>query len=221
VSFRKDLFPIFTFEAGGARIEKTIAAMAAVTGEPTILVLYEVLAAPGPIVLGLRPFYAGRDYHALVHANDAVHREGTFAGGFLRYRSYEGLPEVFLAVPGSEYRPSPDWYYNFEYAREAERGLDSREDLFTPGSFTVTLEPGSRLGVIASTADPAGRDPFVLLAREQERRERLVAPFAGTLCRTLALAADQFLVRRQSGDGRSYGRSSPAIPGSPTGGGTP
>src|SRR4051812_4777744 len=47
VSFRKDLFPIFTFEAGGARIEKTIAAMAAVTGEPTILVLYEVLAAPG------------------------------------------------------------------------------------------------------------------------------------------------------------------------------
>ncbi|HZF09990.1 MAG TPA: amylo-alpha-1,6-glucosidase [Thermoanaerobaculia bacterium] len=199
-SFRRDLFPVFTFEAGGARIEKTIAAIA---GEPTILILYEVLEAPGPIVLELRPFYAGRDYHALVHANDAVHRAGSFAGGVLRYRSYDGLPEVFLSVPGSEYQVSPDWYYNFEYARESERGLDSREDLFTPGSFTVTLAPGARLGVFASTTDPAGRDPFALLAQERTRREHLLAPFADadTLCCTLVLAADQFLVRRQSRGG--------------------
>jgi len=199
-SFRRDLFPVFTFEAGGARIEKTIAAIA---GEPTILILYEVLEAPGPIVLELRPFYAGRDYHALVHANDAVHRAGSFAGGVLRYRSYDGLPEVFLSVPGSEYQVSPDWYYNFEYARESERGLDSREDLFTPGSFTVTLAPGARLGVFASTTDPAGRDPFALLAQERTRREHLLAPFADadTLSCTLVLAADQFLVRRQSRGG--------------------
>ncbi|HEV7517699.1 MAG TPA: amylo-alpha-1,6-glucosidase [Thermoanaerobaculia bacterium] len=198
--FRRDLFPVFTFEAGGVRIEKTIVA---VDGEPLTLVLYEVLAAPGPFLLELRPFYAGRDYHALVHANDAVHREGSWSRGVLRYRSYDGLPEVFLSVPGAEYRPSLDWYYNYEYAREAERGLDSREDLFTPGALTVTLGPGARLGVVAATEDPAGRDPFLLFAGERERRERLLDPFAnaGPLGRTLALAADQFLVRRKSRDG--------------------
>ncbi|MEA2693719.1 MAG: hypothetical protein QOJ16_3106 [Acidobacteriota bacterium] len=201
--FRRDLFPVFTFAAGGARIEKTVAAITGVDGEPLIVVLYEVLAALGPILLELRPFYAGRDYHSLVHANDAVYREGSFAGGVFRYRSYDGLPEVFLSVPGAEYHPSPNWYYNFEYARAAERGLDSREDLFTPGSFTVTLEPGARLGVIATTADPSGRDPLALLEREREGRERLRAPFAnaGPLVRTLALAADQFVVRRKSRDG--------------------
>ncbi len=204
--FRRDLFPIFTFEAGSVRIEKTVAGL---DGEPTTLVLYEVLAAPGPFVLELRPFYAGRDYHSLVHANDAVHREGTWNAGVFRYLSYDGLPEVFLAFsgnPGAEYRPSPDWYYNYEYAREAERGLDSREDLFTPGVFTVRLSPGARLGVIASTAVIANateRDPFVLLESERERRERLRAPFAaaGSLVRTLVLAADQFLVRRKSASG--------------------
>ncbi len=204
--FRRDLFPVFTFEAGGVRIEKTVAGL---DGEPTTLVLYEVLAAPGPFVLELRPFYAGRDYHALVHANDAVHREGSWSGGVLRYRSYGDLPEVFLAIsgiPGAEYRPSPDWYYNYEYTKEAERGLDSREDLFTPGSLTVPLSPDAKFGVIASTApiaDSAESDPFALLERERERRERLRAPFVGanSLVRTLVLAADQFLVRRKSRDG--------------------
>jgi predicted glycogen debranching enzyme len=206
IGFRRDLFPVFTFEAGGVRIEKTVAGL---DGEPTTLVLYEVLAAPGPFVLELRPFYAGRDYHSLVHANDAVHREGSWKGGVFRYLSYDGLPEVFLAFsgsPGAEYRSSPDWYYNYEYEKEAERGLDSREDLFTPGAFTVPLCPGARLGVIASTAAIANateRDPFVLLESERQRRERLRAPYAaaGPLVRTLVLAADQFLVRRKSAGG--------------------
>ena len=54
-SFRKDLFPVFDFEAGGVKLRKTVAA---VDGENTTLVLYEVLEAPGPFILSLRPFLA-------------------------------------------------------------------------------------------------------------------------------------------------------------------
>ena len=60
-SFHKDLFPVFEYEAGGVRLRKTVAAVA---GENTTLVLYEVLEAPGPFVLSLRPFLAARDQHA-------------------------------------------------------------------------------------------------------------------------------------------------------------
>ena len=59
-AFRKDLFPAFDFEAGGVRLRKTVAA---VDGENTTLVLYEVLEAPGPFILSLRPFLAARDLH--------------------------------------------------------------------------------------------------------------------------------------------------------------
>jgi predicted glycogen debranching enzyme len=198
-SFRRGVFPVFEYAVGGSvRLRKTVAA---VDGEPTVLVLYELLAAPGPVRLELRPFFAGRDYHSLGHANESVHREGAFAASMLAYRSYDGLPEVFLHVPGSVWTPAPDWYRNFQYARERERGLDFQEDLFTPGIFSVELAPGDRLGVIASTADPSGRDAFALLAAEQARRQALLDPFgnADPFCVALAAAADQFIVRRGEG----------------------
>ncbi len=197
-SFRRSLFPSFEYACGGVRLRKTVAS---VNGENTTLILYEVLAAPGPFLLELRPFFAGRDYHALVHANSSVHRDGEFAGGTLAYQSYDGVPRVFLRAPGSAYRPEPDWYYGFEYAREEERGLDFREDLFTPGVLTIPLAPGARLGVIASTADPAGWTAWDLLAVERRRREAEAAAFGNSdpLCRALAAAADQFVVRRGEG----------------------
>jgi predicted glycogen debranching enzyme len=193
--FRRGLFPVFEYAAGGVRLRKTVAA---VNGENTTLVLYEVLAAPARFVLELQPFFAGRDYHAVGRANGYVHRGGEFARGTLAYQSYDGVPRVFLRVPGSVYRPAPDWYYNFEYARERERGLEDEEDLFTPGTLGVELGPGARLGVIVSTADPASWNAFDLLAVERRRREAVLAAFANPdpLCRALCRAADAFVVRR-------------------------
>lgn len=196
--FRRALFPSFEYAAGGVRLRKTVAA---VNGENTTLVLYEVLAAPGPFVLELCPFFAGRDYHTLVQANPYVRRDGYFADSTLVYQSYDGVPRVFLRVPGASFRPALDWYYDFEYAREEERGLDHREDLFTPGVLSVPLAPGARLGVIASTADPAGWTAWDLFAVERRRREAEIASFGNPdpLCRALAAAADAFVVRRGEG----------------------
>ncbi len=193
--FRRGLFPSFEYAVDGIRLRKTVAT---VNGENTTLVLYEVLAAPGPFVLELRPFFAGRDYHAVGHANSYVHRDAAFSRGTLAYRSYDGVPPVFVRLPGGVWRAAPDWYRDFEYERERERGLEFREDLFTPGVLAVELAPGARLGVIASTADPAGWNAFDLLAVERRRREAVLAAFANPdpLCRALCRAADPFVVRR-------------------------
>jgi predicted glycogen debranching enzyme len=194
-SFRKGVFPVWEYAFAGVRIRKTVAA---VHGEPTRLVLYEVLAAPEPVRLALRPFFAGRDFHAMGHANGYVHREGAFMGGTLAYRMYDGLPEVFVHIPGAAWEASPDWWYRFQYDRERERGLDFEEDLFTPGVLTVDLAPGARLGVIVSTADPVGRDAFALLDAERRRRAAVLDTFGDPdpFCRALAAAGDQFIVRR-------------------------
>src|SRR4029077_16278579 len=74
--FRKDLFPVFEYEVGGVRLRKTVAA---VDGENTTLVLYEVLQASGPFILSLRPFLAARDPHALTAASPEISQEAPFA----------------------------------------------------------------------------------------------------------------------------------------------
>jgi predicted glycogen debranching enzyme len=194
-SFERDLFPVFEFRVGDIRLRKTIAA---VNGENTTLVLYEVLASPSPFTLALQPFSAPRDYHSMSHANDAIRREGTFTDGTFRVQSYEGVPELFLSVPGASFVPDPAWYYNFEYDREQHRGLDFREDLFTYGVFTRVLRQGDRFGVIISTSPPDARDAFDLFERERDRRRGLAValPVRDDFSRLLSLAADQFIVRR-------------------------
>jgi predicted glycogen debranching enzyme len=194
-SFRKDLFPVFDFEAGGVKLRKTVAA---VDGENTTLVLYEVLEAPGPFILSLRPFLAARDQHALATANPGISQETPFAGGILHLRPYPDVPEVFVQVPGADFLANPQWWYRFEYEVDRRRGFDFQEDLWTPGIFGLELTSGSRLGVIASTGDPVGRDAFALFEKERKRREKILKALAvqDELARSLALAADGFVVRR-------------------------
>jgi len=195
-SFSLDPMPTFVYDAGGVKLVKTVAA---IHGENTTVVLYDVLEAPAPFTLELRPLIAYRDYHALQHANDAIRfANASFREGVFRARPYDGVPELFLQVAKSSFAAEPDWYFRFEYARELERGLDAHEDLFCYGAFRRQLVTGDRFGVIVSTGEVAGRDPVALIEKERARR-KLVAESAGLdddVSRTLARAADAFVVRR-------------------------
>jgi predicted glycogen debranching enzyme len=194
--FTLDPMPAFVYEAGGITLKKTITA---VHGENTTVVTYEVLAAAAPFTLELRPLIACRDYHALQHANDALRfADASFKAGVFRARPYERAPELFLKVDDASFTASPDWYFRFEYAKESERGLDAHEDLFCYGHFDRQLAQGERFGVIVSTGDVAGRDPFALVDTERGRRETVAAAVSAgdDVARTIARAADAFVVRR-------------------------
>jgi len=194
-NFTKDFFPVFTYEAAGVRWQKTIAA---VHGENTTLILYEVLGASPAFTLELRPFVAGRDYHSLSRANDQITENFEFENEVFAVRLYEGSPELFISIPAATFEAQPDWYYNFEYLVDKARGQDFQEDLFTPGVFKCRLKAGDKLGVIASTQNPKGRDAFALFAQEKSRRKKLISemPVIDETTKTLGLAADQFIVQR-------------------------
>jgi predicted glycogen debranching enzyme len=84
--FSKNVFPVFTYEAVGLRLQKTIAA---VNGENTTLILYEVSGASPTFTLELQPFLAGRDYHSLTHANDQMTENFEFENDVFIARLYE------------------------------------------------------------------------------------------------------------------------------------
>ena len=133
--------------------------LAMLAGEHTLVVAYELVKAPGPLWLELRPFFAGRDYHHLMQANGQVARTATWTDDVLAYQPYPDQPTAYIHAAGASLEAAPDWYYNFQYPREEERGLDHSEDLFTPGHLRLQLDPGVTVGVVAATELSSCRDP--------------------------------------------------------------
>jgi len=174
VSFRRDVFPVWEYAAGGVKLRKTVVAP---SGENLTIVLYEVLDCAAAFELRLSPFLAGRDYHSLIHCTDA------------------SLPFVHIDVPGGTFNAKPDCWKEFDYERERERGLDHLEDLFTPGSYVLTLKRGDVLPVVIGV-EYADWDAIGLIEDERARREALVIDTRDDFARELRLAADQFLIER-------------------------
>ncbi|GAB4414971.1 MAG: amylo-alpha-1,6-glucosidase [Bacteroidia bacterium] len=194
-SFQKTLFPTFVFEAAGVKLRKTIAA---IHGENTTVITYEVLEAPEDFVMELLPLYAPRDFHQVSRATQPYLDGTSFHEGTLCVQATPDAPYLHLTVPSSWLIAQPDWYYNLEYAIEQERGMEAHEDLFSPGRLAVHLQAGSRLGIVASAQPTAGRDAFDLLRQEERRRMTLLhqQTLKGSPFDTLGLAADQFIVQR-------------------------
>jgi predicted glycogen debranching enzyme len=192
--FERDFFPEFYYQVGDIEIKKTIAA---IHGENTTVILYEVLNAPLRFELELLPLYASRDFHGLSHANDFIGQPYIFEDGIFRTLNYQGCPELFIDVPQSKFTEAKGWYYNVEYAVEQYRGLDFKEDLYTHGKFAVEMKEGARLGIIVSIDDPTGRDAFQLFETELKRRKKITEKFSwNESLKRLSLAADQFIVKR-------------------------
>src|SRR6266436_551358 len=124
--FRLDPFPTFIYQAGGVEIEKRLFM---VHGENTTVVEYELRSENQDCSLELRPLIAFRDYHGTAHHNDSLNRSVEMEEGQAAITPYQGLPTLHLAHDGGRVEVTGDWYYNFEYALEKERGLDFREDL--------------------------------------------------------------------------------------------
>jgi glycogen debranching enzyme len=102
------------------------------------------------------------------------------------------------APPGIDYRPTGYWFRQFEYLREMERGQDFREDLFNPGILSFALREGETVAVIASTEPLEAAHWRELVSAEAARRRTVACTCAewGEEATQLALAADQFLIRK-------------------------
>jgi predicted glycogen debranching enzyme len=192
--FKKDLFPEFIFETNGIVIKKTVAML---QGENTTVILYTVLQAPSSFTFKLLPLISGRDYHSLHAANDVFDKKCTFENGLFTTKPYPATPKIFISIPKASLREDPNWFYQFDYAIERYRGADCEEDLFNHGTFSLILNAGDSFGIILSTENPTGKDPFKLFEQERQRRVQLLEGKSNdSTVQQLTLAANQFIVKR-------------------------
>ncbi|SAL65751.1 Amylo-alpha-1,6-glucosidase [Caballeronia peredens] len=140
LSFDTEPWPTWRFEIGG---EAVVVAEVFVARDSRETVLRWRLEGAAAQVsegarLHVRPLVSGRDYHALHHENAAFSFDATLEGDRVHWQPYGDRP-VICATSNGVYEHAPDWYRNFCYVRERERGLDFTEDLATPGTFSFDL----------------------------------------------------------------------------------
>lgn len=185
-SFRLDPFPVFTFDVSGRIVEQRLA-MA--PGENTTVVEYRLLSG-GPCTLEIRPLIAFRGYHETTHENPALSPAFEQQGQSVSVQPYSGLPRLFFSFTQGQMTAVGEWYRNFVYPRERERGLDYLEDLFCP--FALRFELDTPVRIVASTAlHRTAAEAAGIFETETTRRRGL---------RTLSEAAAAFLIRRPTGD---------------------
>ena len=197
-SFRAAPWPAWVYVLpDGTRIQQEIVVHRE-TG--ACLLVWTLLSTDSPVTLTVRPYFSGRDYHSMHHENGAFRFAPERRADTLIWRPYDGVPAICACTNGS-YTQTGDWYRNFLYDVERERGLDDTEDLAAPGTWEFVLEAPRAEAVIVFTAgepmDEAGSDAdarqraLQIRIAERQRRERFDSP--------LARAADTYVVKRGQG----------------------
>ena len=195
-SFRLDPFPVFTYSAGGAVVEKSVFM---IHGQNTTFITYRIIQAPDRVKLDLRPLVACRNFHSRMHESNDLNTKTRRQKGTISIAPCE--LRLFMSARVKQavclYKPSGYWYRNFEYGMEAYRGQESSEDLYSPGYFICRLTQGEEAALVASTDDLSGLDLETARRSELKRRESISSLKSGTPdLKALVKAGDQFIVRR-------------------------
>ncbi|HEY9428590.1 MAG TPA: amylo-alpha-1,6-glucosidase [Gemmatimonadaceae bacterium] len=149
-SFESDPWPRWTFELDdGSVVEQEIFVP---PDASAVIIAWRLPRPSSGVTLAARPLLSGRDYHALHHENPAFRFDAAVSDGRVEWRPYRGVPGI-VARSNAAYAHAPEWYRNFQYDAERERGLDFTEDLASPGIFTWDLSSGEAVWILASAGD--------------------------------------------------------------------
>jgi len=191
-SFKLDPLPTLTWELPSARLTRTIART---HGEPGVILLYHY-EGRGLAILELNPLLAYRDRNALQHENSFVRSDVERGADTVFVSPYDACPRLALRLRGAAWHTASHWYRGFVYPHDRAAGLDFREDLYSPGRFTLPLKPGATAAFSCwAGVVPAKPSASERVAEERTRLRELGSEVDG-LTGLLRRAADAFLVRR-------------------------
>lgn len=151
IDFEYNKTPKTTFRIGDTILSVELLL---VEWDEQILIKYTLSGASSSVKLKLKPFLAFRNVHNLCKSNLYTNTKYENINNGIKMKIYEGYPFLHLQFSKKvEYIHVPDWYYNFEYYKERNRGYDFTEDLFVPGYFEVNIKKGESIVVSASTKE--------------------------------------------------------------------
>ena len=97
-----------------------------------------------------------------------------------------------MSKDDARFIPAPDWYYDFEYQKEIERGYEGYEDLLTTGYFEMDIKKGESIIFSASVDEMASSDDIIKAFEASIARRTHKIDFRSCLHHS----ARQFIIRR-------------------------
>lgn len=199
-NFRLEMgLPVWRYEAKDVAIERRVLLR---YRQNTVQVSY-TLSGNAPVKLDLRPCLRFRPQNQPVTTSLGASYAVRFIDDICEISAGPGLPALRVLVEGHDAPFTLDRIRVEEliYRLEASLGYESREDLWSPGYFSVNLSPGEKVVLTASTESPdivRALTPDEAFAAELIRREFMLGAVnpkdRDGLAAELALAADQFIV---------------------------
>jgi predicted glycogen debranching enzyme len=175
----------------------------------TAIVEYDFRQVSREAEFVIRPFAGLRDFHHLQRSYAAIGAECEEDGVAVRERA-PGSCELFLKCPGSTFEKDEQWWFNFVYRVNRERGQGCTEDLWTPGFFRTDVTSPKKIVFWANLNSGARADrpkhfDADSLRKELAAHHRSIISSAGRVAdrklKTLYLAADQFVTKRTEEEG--------------------
>jgi len=168
----------------------------------------------------VRPMVGLRDFHGLQRSYARM-RCDRRADGVTIWQEAGGSCRVFIDSPSMEFTHDPQWWFNFVYRCDKERGQDFSEDLWSPGFFRSRFDSDGRVVLWANLSSGSVRDvgppttvehaPAASLTRDVEavrqelqRREQSLRTKAGSLKHNVRRALLRGLSSRQKGSGKGF-----------------
>jgi predicted glycogen debranching enzyme len=147
--------PSWIYEFDGALLKKEI--LLAETASQ-LLIRYTLLEAPAAVTLCLMPMLAFRSVHRVQKMSMYTNNHIREVQGGISISMYCHYTPLYLQLSSDgACITAPDWYYDFDYSVEQERGYYPKEDLYTPAYFSIQVSPGQSVIFSASLeeSDPA------------------------------------------------------------------
>ncbi len=189
VDFSADPIPYWIYRVGGVVLKKEILFSSDID---CVMLRYTLLDAHSPTTLKLMPLLAFRNYHSLSKANVYANKKYEDIPNGVKLRLYSGYSDLHLQTSKQvEYVSAPDWFYNFEYPVEQERGYPYQEDLFVPGFFEFPIKKGEEVILAASLEEMKPRALKTIFNKELRSRTP-----RDSFENCLMNAAKQFIVSR-------------------------
>jgi len=202
-AFRQDTGAHFDYQLSDVRLTKSVYLL---RDSDTVAVGYEFSDINEPVEFVVRPFVGLRNFHSLQKCCTPLLASWTDDGLLVRHNVPESC-ELFIKCPAALFQKDPQWWFNFVYRCEKERGQDFAEDLWTPGFFKCRIDAPARIVLWANLSDGYDTNKVIFppldeIDRDMQRHRRYVTKAAGSneKLRLLYLAADQFIVKRKAKD---------------------
>lgn len=187
-TFAQDPLPRWTYRLGKGTLERTIALA---RGKNAVVLRYH-WAGKSTVRMSLMPLMPLRPLEHLAREHGGMKQKVTLRPNEVEIQPVMALPPITFAHRGV-FMGSPDWWRRFEYSEDLRRYPDFQEDMWTPGTFELSLDPDRDTYLVVAAGGLPSATPEELMA---EARAHLLSldpgPSVSGTIRTLSVAADSF-----------------------------